>query len=85
MGGRLDEWPTLLAHVVGRESIDGGVRAVFGPTTPLNELVRLAVAEQDCCPFFDFAITIDDRGVALEVRAPATAQPIVQSLFGTPA
>jgi hypothetical protein len=39
-------------------------------------------AEQDCCQFFEFAITVDRRGVALEVRAAAEAQPIVESLFG---
>ena len=85
MGGRLDEWRALLAHVTRRESIDGGVRAVFGPTTPLGELMRLTAAEQDCCQFFDFAITVDRRGIALEVRAPIEALPIVHSLFGAAA
>jgi hypothetical protein len=82
MDGRLDEWRTLLAHVSCREPIDGGVRAVFGTATPLDELIRLAAAEQDCCQFFDFAITVDSRGVALEIRAPIDALPIVHSLFG---
>jgi MerR family transcriptional regulator, copper efflux regulator len=82
MGGRLDQWRALLAHVTRRESLDRGVRAVFGAATPLDELIRLTAAEQDCCRFFDFAITIDGRGIALEVRAPDAALPIVQSLFG---
>jgi MerR family copper efflux transcriptional regulator len=82
MGGRLDQWRALLAHVTRRESIDGGVRAVFGAVTPLDELMRLTAAEQDCCQFLDFAITVDARGIALEVRAPTDALPIVQSLFG---
>jgi len=82
MGGRLDEWRALLAHVTRRDPIDGGVRAIFGPAAPLDELIRLAAAEQDCCRFFDFAITVDGRGIALEVRAPAEALPIVHSLFG---
>jgi MerR family copper efflux transcriptional regulator len=85
MSGRLDEWRELLAHVSRRESIDGGVRAVFGPATPLDELMRLTAAEQDCCRFFDFAITVDRRGIALEVRAPADALSIVHSLFGVAA
>ena len=85
MGGRLDEWRALLAHVTRRESINGGVRAVFGATTPFDELMRLTAAEQDCCQFFDFAITVDRRGIALEVRAPADALPIVHSLFGVAA
>ena len=82
MKGRLDDWQALLAHVERRESIDGGVRSVFAPSVPTAELIRLVTAEQDCCQFFSFAITVDTRGVALEVRAPADALPIVESMFG---
>jgi len=82
MEDRLDDWRAVLAHVERREPIDGGVRASFGRSVPLEELVHLAAAEQDCCQFFEFAITIDGRGVALEVRAPLDALPIVYSLFG---
>jgi len=85
MRGRLDEWQRLLEHVVRREPIEGGLRATFAPATPLDELMRLAAAEQDCCQFFTFAITIDTRGIALEVSAPDNALPVLQSLFGTPA
>ncbi len=88
MRGRLDEWQRLLEHVEQRASIDDGLRATFGPGTPLGELgelVRLAAAEQDCCQFFTFAITVDSRGVALEVRAPHDARPAMHSLFGHPA
>jgi hypothetical protein len=85
MGGRLDEWQILLAHATRREPIEGGVRVVFGATTPPDELMRLTAAEQDCCQFFDFAITVDRRGIALEVRTSAEALPIVHSLFGAAA
>ena len=61
-----------------------GLRLTFGPATPLGELMRLTAAEQDCCEFFTFAITIDSRGVALEVRAPHDALPVLHSLFGAP-
>lgn len=40
------------------------------------------VAEQACCMFFRFVVTVDDRGAALEVTAPAAAPEIVHSLFG---
>ncbi len=80
--GRFDEWGDLLAHVASREAIGGGIRATFGSTAPLDELIRLAAAEQDCCQFFSFAITVDARGIALEVRAPDDALPIVEALFG---
>ena len=35
--------------------------------------MRLVAAEQDCCQFLRFAITVDTRGVGLEVRGPADA------------
>lgn len=82
---RLDDWWTVLAHVEQREPIDGGVRTTFDRSTPLDELIRLTAAEQECCQFIDFAITVDARGVALEVRAPDDALPIVHSLFGAAA
>ncbi|CAN5649870.1 MerR family transcriptional regulator [soil metagenome] len=84
MKGRIEDWQALLDHVVRREPIEGGVRSVFSASVPTDELVRLVAAEQDCCQFFQFAITIDTRGVSLEVRAPDEALPIVTSMFGTP-
>ena len=62
-----------------------GVRLVFEPAAPFDELMRVAVAEHDCCQFFAFAITVDTRGIALEVTAPVEALALVQSVFGTAA
>ena len=84
MKGRIADWQSLLAHVERREPIDGGVRSVFSPSVPITDLMRLVAAEQDCCQFFGFAITVDTRGLALEVRAPDDALEIVESMFGTP-
>ena len=82
--GRIADWKALLAHVDRRERVDGGVRSVFSGSVPIDELMRLVAAEQDCCQFFRFAITVDARGVALEVRAPDEARAIVESMFGAP-
>lgn len=82
--GRIAEWQSLLAHVASREPIEGGVRSVFASSVPVGEVMRLVAAERDCCQFFRFAITVDTRGVALEVRAPDDAADIVESMFGTP-
>ena len=84
---RADDWGELLHHGVAREPLpdtDAGVRVVLDPQVPVDELTRLAVAEQGCCTFFAFAITIDDRGIALEVRAPCDAADLVTAVFGAP-
>lgn len=44
--------------------------------------MRLSVAEQSCCSVFSFVVTIDGRGVALEVRSTPDAAPILHSMFG---
>jgi MerR family transcriptional regulator, copper efflux regulator len=78
---QLAEWKLLLTSVADRTSIPGGLRLTFAPATPMAELVRLVTAEQACCQFFEFAITIDHRGLALEVRAPVKAREILNDLF----
>jgi hypothetical protein len=50
-----------------------------------RRLAMLVASEQRCCAFLSFAITIDGRGVALEVSAPDGTEAIVASLFGEPA
>ena len=83
MSTRLDDWNALLDGVTVRHRLDGGLRLEFGPGTDVTEIARLAAAEQDCCRFFDFALVIDRRGVALEVHAPPDGQPVLTGLFGT--
>jgi hypothetical protein len=77
-GGRC-AWGELTAHVTARTPIDGGIRMQLDAGTPLGDLAALMAAEQSCCAFFAFALTVDGRGVALEVRAPAQAL----ALFGS--
>jgi MerR family copper efflux transcriptional regulator len=85
MHDRLVEWNEVLTHVTSRERIDEGVRCEFAGRVPAGELMRLVAAEQECCQFFRFAITVDQRGIALEVRAATDAQAIVASIFGVAA
>jgi hypothetical protein len=39
-------------------------------------------AEQDCCRFFTFAMTLVGDEVVLEITAPVDAQPFVDALIG---
>jgi hypothetical protein len=80
----LDEWNALLQDVVDRHGLDDGLRLEFQPGTDVTEIARLAAAEQTCCRFFDFTLTIDSRGIALEVHAPPDGQTVLAGLFGTP-
>ena len=82
---RVDEWRAILVGVEERRAIANGVRLQFGPQAPLGEIARLAAAEQDCCPFFAFALTVDGRGVALEVTAPDDGAAVLHALFGAAA
>ncbi len=84
MKGRLADWQALLAHVDRREPRADGVRCVFAASVPADQLIRLVTAEQDCCQFFRFAITVDTRGIALEVGAPDEAHAVVEAMFGAP-
>jgi hypothetical protein len=81
MPRRLQEWRDVVRHVVDRLPIDGGTRLQLDTDAPLDRLALLVAAEQGCCNFFAFAITVDRRGVALEVRAPAQSQAVLDSLF----
>ncbi|MDQ6748496.1 MAG: hypothetical protein M3010_10390 [Candidatus Dormibacteraeota bacterium] len=81
MPGRLQEWRDLVSHVVDRTAIPGGTRLQLDATTPLDQLALLVRAEQGCCSFFAFAITVDSSGVSLEVRGPPEAQAMVDSLL----
>lgn len=81
---RLDAWAELLGRATRRlPSASGGVRVEFDDVD-LAALATLIAAEQACCAFFRFAITVDARGVALEVDAPDDARDLVTGLFGTP-
>src|SRR3954454_11862097 len=62
MRNRLGEWNRLLADkgdlvesAVTRKAIPGGVRLEYAAGADVNEIVRLSVAEQDCCRFLSFA------------------------------
>jgi len=86
MPDRLADWNAVLDQALARTTAaDGALRIEFADDIDLGELSRLVVAEQHCCAFFSFTITVDSRGMALEVRAPDGAAEIVTGLFGHPA
>lgn len=78
-------WDSLLGLSRARSRTDdGGLRVELGDAVDVEELARLVAAEQACCAFFAFTISVDGTGVSLEVRAPEHAATIVEDLFGAP-
>lgn len=79
---RLAEWRAILDSAPARtRTEDGALRVELSPDVDVGELAQLVAAEQQCCAFFSFAITVDQQGVALEVRAPDGAEAVGASLF----
>ena len=85
MSDRVAEWANVLTDATRRVAMDGGLRIEFGPDVDLGNLGRLIGAEQQCCAFFNFALTVDAGGIALEVRAPELAAEMITDLFGAAA
>ena len=80
---RLAEWHSIAALGSPPQTIGDGARRIeFADPSVMADLSRLVAAEQACCSFLAFAITVDERGTALEVRGPAGAAELVETLFG---
>jgi DNA-binding transcriptional MerR regulator len=84
-GARVGEWHAVLRHARRRvTTARGGIRIELDDAADIAELSRLVAAEQQCCSFFAFALTVDRRGVGLEVDAPVDAGELVDAMFGPP-
>jgi MerR family transcriptional regulator, copper efflux regulator len=85
LADRLVHWDRLLATAVRRLAlVSGGIRVELPHDVAVAALATLVQAEQACCAFFRFGLTIDDRGVALEIDAPPDAVDLVAGMFGPP-
>ena len=81
--GRVDDWQALVGRAEDRERIDGGLRLRFPPDIDVGAVAALAAAEQTCCRFFTFRLTIGGSP-SLDVIGPPDAQPLIESLVGAP-
>lgn len=75
---RVARWQAVLAQA-GRREVEHGV-ALSVPSERAGELAALCVAEQDCCPFFDFMLRFEGPTVSLEIRAPRQARELIEAL-----
>jgi len=83
IGDRLAQWKTTVAAATGRTSIDGGARITFDRDVDIAAIGALVAAEQHCCRFFTFTLTVTTDRVALDVTGPSEARPVIDALMGT--
>jgi MerR family transcriptional regulator, copper efflux regulator len=80
---RAREWARLLERGAAElEPIAGGIRIELREDGLAAELERLVAAERACCPFMSMHVERTDEGLALTVRAPVEAEPLLAALFG---
>jgi hypothetical protein len=80
---RLDAWSSVARQAATLDDIDDGVRLRLPYDADLAEIARLAAAESNCCPIFEFRITLDGRGRAIEIRVPEGRAGTVHELLGS--
>ena len=81
---RVGAWQAIAASATNRAATLDGTRLRFDRGVDLAELAALVVAEQDCCRFFSFTLTIGIDEVVLDVAAPPDARSMIDTLIGAP-
>ena len=72
-----------------RRALDGaevtllpdGARSARLPSDRADEVIRLVVAEQRCCPFLSFRTDVEGGSLTVTVRAPGDAAALAAALF----
>lgn len=82
VGDRLARWEATVTDAAAPEAIDGGTRLTFPRDVDVAEVAALVAAEQDCCQFFTFTLTVASERVVLDVSGPSDAQPLIDALVG---
>ena len=80
---RTTAWRQLVEQTVEHRPVPDGIRLAL-PSEHAPRAVELAIAEQACCPFFDFHLHLDGDYAYLTVRAPEHGQQMITDLLGTP-
>jgi len=82
---RVRGWQAALASVVRREGLADGVRLHLAPSADIASLVDLGAAEQSCCGFLTFRLTLSATGTSLDVTGPPDARAVIEALVGVAA
>jgi DNA-binding transcriptional MerR regulator len=84
VGDRLVEWQSTARSAAGVERVEGGSRLRFGRGADAAALAGLIAAEQDCCSFLTFRLTVGSDEITLDVIGPDGTQPVIDALVGAP-
>ncbi len=76
---RIAQWHEALADAP-LHPVAGGVRIDL-PIAALGDVSSLAVAEQECCPFFSFDIALRGLRFTLTITAPPEGMPMLEELI----
>ena len=76
---RLGEWRQVTSAAIGVSSVSSGKRFHFTRETDVGAIANLAAAEQTCCTFFEFNISITSDEVTLDITGPGPAQELIDS------
>ncbi|MFI1920001.1 MerR family transcriptional regulator [Nocardia sp. NPDC020380] len=76
---RAERWQVALDGGT-RTEIPDGLRVTV-PADRAGMIAELAVAEQQCCAFFDFRLHLDGPAVQLEIRTPGAGVAMLAELF----
>ncbi|CAN5506019.1 hypothetical protein BH10ACT1_BH10ACT1_11690 [soil metagenome] len=85
---RVDDWRRLLASLVGlpRRTTDGATVSITVTLAPdpatAGRAAALAAAEQACCAFIDFDLSITRTGIELTATAPTEGEAVLDALLG---
>ena len=79
--GRIGQWRALVDRATGVQSVDSGARLSFNRSVELAPIAELLAAEQDCCRFFTFRLTITATNVLVDITGPASAEPLIAVLI----
>lgn len=90
LGERTMQWQQILTRArrrtdLGETERGVGVQLTFdNDAVVVSQLAYLIAAEQQCCSFYAFTLTVADGTVVVEIRAPRDAAPLLDELFGQP-
>jgi len=80
---RLADWQAVVGASEAQEPADGGIRLRLPSNIDVAAVAALAAAEQTCCRFFTFRLTIGAT-TTLDITGPPDALPLIETLVGAP-